>query len=81
MIQGSFRSPPPGTPRDEKQAPGYGLGQKAEDLDDEIARKNFRIVIIVPQEVDPLDLSEPEDAKRWNYQLVGDSWQEIELWA
>ncbi|KAF4981860.1 hypothetical protein FZEAL_2410 [Fusarium zealandicum] len=79
-MRGSFRNPPPGTPRDEKPGPGLGLGQKVEGLDDEIARNNFRVVVIVPEEVDRVDLSDPEDGKRWNYRLTGDSWKETELW-
>ncbi|KAF4446113.1 hypothetical protein F53441_10224 [Fusarium austroafricanum] len=79
-MRGTFRNPPPGTKRDEKPAPGLGMGQKVEDLDDEIARKNFRVVVIVPEEVDQVDLSDPEDGRRWNYQLVGGYWEKAELW-
>ncbi|KAF4985040.1 hypothetical protein FDECE_16871 [Fusarium decemcellulare] len=79
-MRGSFRNPPPGAPRNEKPAPGLGLGQKVEDLHDEIARKNFRVVVIVPEEVDRVDLSDPEDGRRWNYRLTGGSWEETELW-
>ncbi|KAI3582579.1 hypothetical protein IWW34DRAFT_786084 [Fusarium oxysporum f. sp. albedinis] len=79
-MRGSFRNPPPGTKRDEKPAPGLGLGQKVEDLDDEIARRNFRVVVIVPEEVDQVDLSDPEDGRRWNYQLKDGSWEKTELW-
>ncbi|UPL01803.1 hypothetical protein LCI18_012737 [Fusarium solani-melongenae] len=80
MMRGSFRNPAPGTPKTEKPGPGLGLGQKVEDLDDEVARKNFRVVVIVPEEVDRVDLSDPEEGKRWNYRLTGDSWEETELW-
>ncbi|KAM5348425.1 hypothetical protein ACJ41O_008249 [Fusarium nematophilum] len=80
VMRGSFRNPPPGTPRNEKPAPGLGLGQKVDDLNDEVARGNFRVVVIVPEEVDRVDLSDPEEGKRWNYRLAGDSWEETELW-
>ncbi|KAJ3457355.1 hypothetical protein MRS44_014496 [Fusarium solani] len=80
MMRGSFRNPAPGTPKTENPGPGLGLGQKVEDLDDEVARKNFRVVVIVPEEVDRVDLSDPEEGKRWNYRLTGDSWEETELW-
>ncbi|KAF5025816.1 hypothetical protein F66182_2149 [Fusarium sp. NRRL 66182] len=79
-IRGSFRNPPPGTKREGKPAPGLGLGQKVEDLDDEIARKNFRVLVIIPDEVDQVDLSDPADGKRWNYRLTGSSWEKNELW-
>lgn len=79
-MRGSFRNPPPGTPRDSKPAEGLGPGQKVEDLNDGIARENFRVVVIVPEEVDRVDLTDPADGKRWNYKLVGDEWEETELW-
>jgi pyridoxamine 5'-phosphate oxidase len=79
-MRGTFRNPPPGTKRDEKPAAGLGPGQKVEDLDDEIARKNFRVAVIVPDEVDQVDLSDPADGKRWNYRLSDGSWEKTELW-
>ncbi|KAH7327958.1 pyridoxamine 5'-phosphate oxidase-domain-containing protein [Stachybotrys elegans] len=84
MMRGSFRNPPPGTPLSCKPAEGLGLGQKVEDLHDSIARENFRVVVIVPEEVDRVDLSDPAEAKRWNYEMVGSrevaSWKVTELW-
>ncbi|KAK7432625.1 hypothetical protein QQZ08_000833 [Neonectria magnoliae] len=79
-MRGSFRNPPPGTPLSEKPAPGLALGQKVEDLHDEIARENFRVVVIVPEEVDQVDLSDPNLSRRWNYKLVDESWVTTELW-
>ncbi|VTO86275.1 unnamed protein product [Fusarium graminearum] len=79
-MRGSFRNPPPGTKRDEKPDAGLGLGQKVEDLDDKIARKNFRVAVIIPDEVDQVDLSDPADGKRWNYKLTNGSWDKTELW-
>ncbi|KAH7136498.1 hypothetical protein EDB81DRAFT_802354 [Dactylonectria macrodidyma] len=79
-MRGSFRNPPPGTPLTEEPAPGLGLGHTVEDLHDAIARENFRVVVIVPEEVDQVDLSNPEIAQRWKHKLVDDSWVTTELW-
>lgn len=84
MMRGTFRNPPPGTRRDEKPGEGYGLGQKVEDLEDEVARRHFRVVAIVPEEVDQVDLNNPEEGGRWNYKYTagenGGSWVTTELW-
>ncbi|KAI9167186.1 hypothetical protein HJFPF1_03311 [Paramyrothecium foliicola] len=84
-MRGSFRNPPPGRPRSEQPGEGLGLGQKVEDLNDKIARENFRVLVIVPEEVDRVDLSDPADQKRWNYKFAGStetvgSWTTTELW-
>jgi hypothetical protein len=85
-TRASFRNPPPGTPlKREELSPGLGLGQKVEDLEDEIARKNFRVVIVIPEEVDQVDLTNPEEGKRWNYALRDGgketaTWEVTELW-
>jgi pyridoxamine 5'-phosphate oxidase len=79
-MRGSFKNPPPGTPLSEKPSPGMELGQKVEDLHDKIARENFRVVVIVPEEVDRVDLTDPAEGKRWNYKLVDGSWETTELW-
>ncbi|KAK2050985.1 hypothetical protein LY76DRAFT_475094, partial [Colletotrichum caudatum] len=97
-MRGTFRNPEPGTPRRVNPPPGdgkLGLGHKVEDLHDEAARANFRVVVVVPAEVDETDLSDPEDPRRWLYRFVGASaaddrptdgaersngWEKIELW-
>ncbi|KAK2012901.1 hypothetical protein LZ32DRAFT_628664 [Colletotrichum eremochloae] len=94
-MRGTFRNPEPGTPRKANPADGeHRLGQKVEDLHDDVARANFRVVVIVPTEVDETDLSDPEDPRRWLYRFVGASadcrppdgaersndWEKIELW-
>ncbi|WDK17039.1 hypothetical protein CGRA01v4_08322 [Colletotrichum graminicola] len=94
-MRGTFRNPEPGTSRKANPADGgHGLGHKVEDLHDEVARANFRVVVIVPTEVDETDLSDPEDPRRWLYRFVGASadarptddtersngWEKIELW-
>ncbi|KAI1395892.1 pyridoxamine 5'-phosphate oxidase-domain-containing protein [Hypoxylon fuscum] len=95
MMRGSFRNPPPGKPvalpvKDDR----LKLGQKVTDLNDEVARANFRVVVIVPDEVDRADLSDPERGRRWLYTFVGggtseatapggsveDGWEKVEVW-
>ena len=81
VMRGSFKNPPPGTPLTQKPGPGLELGQKVDNLDDEIARRNFRVVVIVPEEVDRVDLSNPAKARRWNYKLAkAGLWETTELW-
>jgi pyridoxamine 5'-phosphate oxidase len=93
-MRGSFKNPIPGSPvsvppRDRS----LGLGQKVTDLYDEAARKNFRVVIIIPEVVEQIDLTDPERARRWKFtyvglngrhsgQLGGDigEWKKEELW-
>lgn len=84
-MRGSFRNPPPGRPVAEGQGgEGLGLGQTVEDLGDEIARKNFRVVVLAPDEVDRVDLSDSKRARRWRYRYVEgeeeQSWETTELW-
>ena len=55
LMRGSFRGPPPGTPMALGSQAGEELGQRVEDLEDEGARRNFRVVVIVPEEVDQVD--------------------------
>ncbi|KAI1381781.1 pyridoxamine 5'-phosphate oxidase-domain-containing protein [Hypoxylon crocopeplum] len=94
LMRGSFRNPPSGSPvalpvRDDR----LKLGQKVTDLNDEVARDNFRVVVIVPEEIDRCDLSDPERGRRWVYTYVGgkstpstpgglveDGWEKVEVW-
>ncbi|KAI1489487.1 hypothetical protein F5X96DRAFT_679755 [Biscogniauxia mediterranea] len=93
-MRGSFRNPPPGRPVD---APvddeRLGLGQKVTGPleQDPIARQNFRVVVVLPTEVDRCDLSDPERARRWIYRRVGGggeegkgegegTWEVVEVW-
>ena len=80
IMRGSFRNPRPGAPLTEKPEAGQGLGQTVDDLHDKLARKNFRVVVIVPEELDRVDLSDPKQGRRWNYKNHGDSWEVVELW-
>ncbi|KAI1336576.1 pyridoxamine 5'-phosphate oxidase-domain-containing protein [Xylariaceae sp. FL0016] len=89
-MRGTFRNPPPGAPVEDNPAgDGLGLGQKVTDLEDEIARRNFRVAVIVPEEVDRCDLSDPARGRRWVYRYVGaqgkgkdteNGWEKVEVW-
>ncbi|KAF9244406.1 hypothetical protein LCP9604111_7359 [Penicillium roqueforti] len=85
IARGFFRSPPPGQPRSSTPSQlDLKLGQKVLDLHDPVARANFRVVIIRPEEVECLDLTDQENGKRWNWTLIdgsdGSRWDEAELW-
>lgn len=64
----------------------HQLAQKVTDLHDPIARSNFRVVVIKPDEVEATDISNPETARRRKYTFVADAqdgkgeWTEEELW-
>ena len=81
-FQGTFRAPPPGQKLDEPYDKRLKLGDKVEDLNDEIARKNFRVCIIKPDEVEKLYLAEPTKAQRWQWTLSEESaeWRKEETW-
>lgn len=72
-MRGTFKNPPPGTPREIPPGEGLEMGSKVTDLHDKIARANFRVVVIVPTEVDRVDLSNADDHRRWLYTWVGAS--------
>jgi pyridoxamine 5'-phosphate oxidase len=83
---GSFKNPPPGQPTskpyDDKS---LALGSKVDGLDDPVARKNFRLVVIVPDSVEQTDLSNPEKARRYRYTFdesnkANAGWRTEELW-
>ncbi|ETN40011.1 uncharacterized protein HMPREF1541_04286 [Cyphellophora europaea CBS 101466] len=75
VMRGSFKNPPPGKPISEgKEGDGEALGQKGGHLSEEqLARKNFRVAIICPQEVEQVDLNDPENSKRWKWSLAEES--------
>ena len=85
-MVGSWKNPHPGTPtKGQEPDPDHQLGQKVEDLHDPIARANFRVVIIKPDEVEQLDISDPVKARRWKYSFVVEGggqgkWETEELW-
>lgn len=71
-MRGNFKNPVPGSPVSIPPSDkSLALGQKINDLHDEVARRNFRVVIIKPDEVEQVDLSEPDKARRWKYTFVG----------
>ncbi len=50
-----------------------GLGQRVDDLEDKVARRNFRVVVIIPMQVDQTDLADPVNPRRWIYTYCGGS--------
>jgi hypothetical protein len=92
-MRGSFKAPPPGTPVAYHTEKGEGLGQRVDDLEDEAARRNFRVVVIVPDEVDQVDLRDELRPRRWLYvyrgadgesklpggEVIGE-WEKVEVW-
>ena len=82
-LPGSFSAPPPGQqvhkPYDDKN---LKLGEKVEDLHDPTARKNFRLVVIKPEEVESVDLSDPKSSRRQVYKFdkSSGSWSHEECW-
>ncbi|GLI72769.1 hypothetical protein PoHVEF18_000953 [Penicillium ochrochloron] len=65
------------------------LGQKVTNLHDPVARENFRVVLILPEEVEQLDISDLDDVRRRKWTLVmGEDdedgphgqWEEAEIW-
>ena len=51
-------------------------------LDDPVAIENFRIVVIKPEEVESLDLSDPAKARRqvYKYDQSSGKWSHEETW-
>ncbi|TKA67569.1 hypothetical protein B0A49_03072 [Cryomyces minteri] len=82
-LRGSFRAPPPGQPTSEPyNDKELQLGSKVEDLNDPVARRNFRVMVIKPEQVEKLDLSDPVKARRQKYTFVDSSaeWKHEECW-
>jgi hypothetical protein len=85
-ITGSFKNPPPGQPTSEPfDDKNLQVGSKTDDLHDSVARKNFRLVVIVPDSVEQTDLSDPEKARRYRYTFdesarANAGWRTEELW-
>ena len=53
-----------------------------EDINDPVARKNFRVIVIKPEEVESTDLSDPETSRRQRYTFDSKTgeWSHDELW-
>lgn len=58
------------------------MGEQIKDLHHPIARSNFRVVIIRPEEVESIDLSDPAKARRQVYQYdeASGQWSHDERW-
>ncbi|PGH05551.1 hypothetical protein GX51_02890 [Blastomyces parvus] len=70
MMRGTFKNPPPGTLRLESpNNPSPKLGQTVDDIHDPVARANFRVVVIVPEEVERVELIRPDNPKRTRWTL------------
>lgn len=86
LSTGSFKNPPPGRPTSEPyDEKTLKLGSKADDLHDPVARKNFRLVVIVPDSVEQTDISDPTKARRYRYTFdenarANAGWRTEELW-
>lgn len=71
QMRGTFKNPPPGGPISIPPSDkALKLGQKVDDLGDADARKNFRVIIIKPEEVERVDLSNPARVQRWKFTYV-----------
>ncbi|KAK5117324.1 hypothetical protein LTR62_005941 [Meristemomyces frigidus] len=82
-MRGSFKNPPPGQAVSKPFDEGKNqIGQKVENLDDEVARSNFRVVVIKPEMVESIDLSDPVKARRHQYRYDESSgeWSHTETW-
>ncbi|KAK4145825.1 pyridoxamine 5'-phosphate oxidase-domain-containing protein [Dichotomopilus funicola] len=93
LMRGTFKGPPPGVPVACGAGDGEVLAQRVEGVEDEAARRNFRVVVIVPEEVDQVDLSEELKPRRWLYVYRGEDgkarlpggevigeWEKVEVW-
>ena len=81
--RGRFVAPPPGRPVDEPYDRGkLGVGREVYDLNDSVARKHFRVVVIVPETVERLDMQNPWTARKHVYQFdtEHDCWSNQECW-
>ena len=71
-MRGSFKQPPPGRPVDQEYDRKHEeMGDKVTDLEEPTARKNFRVVIIRPDEVESVCLTDPDHARRQQYFFDG----------
>ncbi|EWC48674.1 hypothetical protein DRE_01896 [Drechslerella stenobrocha 248] len=93
-LRGSFRNPHPGAPKelgDQGLKSSRPIGDN--ELDEEVARANFRVCVIEPTRVEYLNLEGPsrtlwvpvggEVEKIEQLEVVGkvtDGWREVDLW-
>ena len=73
MMRGSFKAPKPGGVLNDPSTkkPGEEFAVSAGSLlDEDIARKNFRVAIITPEVVEQIDLGDPPSSRqRWQWTL------------
>ena len=99
-MRGSFANPPPAAPLDvDCSYMGVGKLRKGVRVADEdvlksdgveaLARRNFRVGVVVPEVVERLDLAADDSkARRWVWWWVGDAevegavegWKGVETW-
>lgn len=83
MCTGSFQNPPPGQPVDKPyDEQKHQIGEKVEDLDHPVARENFRVMVIKPEEVESVDLSDPKEGRRevYKFNQQDGSWSHQTCW-
>ena len=73
--------PSPGRPQSQGKKDEEKMGEKVTSNDHPVARKNFRVVVIRPQEVEMLDLN-PDSARRerYTYQSDNGEWKQETTW-
>lgn len=51
-------------------------------MHDSVARENFRVVVIKPEEVEKIDLSDPKESRRqvYIYDSSSGDWKQEERW-
>ncbi|CUS15868.1 unnamed protein product [Tuber aestivum] len=87
-LRGSFANPPPGTPVSLGDNGGAvkGANIQNDDVMNEdgiaaVARRNFRVGVVVPEVVERLDLKEDDaKARRWVYWIEDGEWKAQETW-
>jgi pyridoxamine 5'-phosphate oxidase len=80
---GTFKNPPPGHAISDVSADSsHQLDLKVEDLHDPVARSNFRVVVILPDQVERVELADPAKARRvvYDYNEERGTWREEEQW-
>ena len=60
-LKKGLAGPPPGE---------VSKGGEQGEFDEEKAKRNFRLVVVRPAEVECVDLTDPEISKRWIYTFV-----------
>lgn len=64
-LKKGFAGPPPG-----EVVKGEAKGAEGGEVDEEEAKRNFRVVVVRPAEVECVDLTDIGNSKRWIYTFV-----------